>query len=273
MTNKTTRRRNAVIAAVAGAALLLGGSTYALWQATANLEGGTITAGDLNIQAGTFNAWDVSSDRLDSQNTEDGAQAVSTVGSQDPEIAPITLQDEEGDSVLGHPIRISAKPSDSDSDWKMVPGDTVALTIPYLITLKGDNLVAKLEMGVKKDILDELTATDSLLSVQYQMFNDEGQPVGDGGTLSQEKNVISYYQGYNPTGAGGQPEADTIPTVNNDGNAVFVLVLYVSFDPANMTVEREQVNGTLLSLAGTLNMTLTQVRCDGAPAGSIFSCQ
>lgn len=62
MTSTTTtttrhRRTKGLIAIGAGAALLIGGSTFALWTAQSDLAAGTITAGDLDvlIAAGAWN--------------------------------------------------------------------------------------------------------------------------------------------------------------------------------------------------------------------------
>jgi predicted ribosomally synthesized peptide with SipW-like signal peptide len=62
MKNKT----KALIAGAAGIALLGGGSTFALWNASTGVNGGTITNGDLNVQAINTLSWkDVSGDRVD----------------------------------------------------------------------------------------------------------------------------------------------------------------------------------------------------------------
>jgi len=59
MNNKT----KGVIAGIAGIALLGGGTTFALWSADADVNGGTITNGDLDVTAGALTWQDVSSDR------------------------------------------------------------------------------------------------------------------------------------------------------------------------------------------------------------------
>lgn len=60
MHNKT----KGVIAGVAGIALLAGGSTFALWKDSANVVGGVITAGNLDVATSAALAWkDVSDDR------------------------------------------------------------------------------------------------------------------------------------------------------------------------------------------------------------------
>jgi alternate signal-mediated exported protein len=180
MTSKSTKRRNSIIAAVAGAALLVGGSTYALWSATASIDGGTITAGDLDLEAGTLSAWDVSEDRTDIDS--DG---VATAASSDPEFAAVTLA-----GLSGHLI-------DSLDTWRMVPGDTVALLFPYKITLVGDNLVAALEMPGVDTLIG--TTTDFFnnaanLVLEYQIFDADGVALGARAPLEDEDFQVAYFQ-------------------------------------------------------------------------------
>lgn len=59
MNKKTT----GVIAGAAGAALLVGGATFALWSDSAPVAGGTITAGNLDVEAVAPQWKDVSEDR------------------------------------------------------------------------------------------------------------------------------------------------------------------------------------------------------------------
>lgn len=59
MNKKTT----GIVAGAAGAALLMGGATFALWNDSAEVAGGAITAGNLDVEAGTVSWQDVSADR------------------------------------------------------------------------------------------------------------------------------------------------------------------------------------------------------------------
>ena len=63
MNKKTT----GILAGTAGAALLIGGGTFALWNDAANVGGGTITTGNLDIQEieGGWSWVDLSEDRSD----------------------------------------------------------------------------------------------------------------------------------------------------------------------------------------------------------------
>lgn len=59
MNKKTT----GLIAGAAGAALLMGGATFALWSDSAEVAGDAITAGNLDVEAGDVTWMDVSADR------------------------------------------------------------------------------------------------------------------------------------------------------------------------------------------------------------------
>lgn len=68
MQKKTT----GLIAGVAGAALLMGGTTFALWSDSADAPGGQITAGNLDVALVGDPAWqDVSADRTDNPHPID----------------------------------------------------------------------------------------------------------------------------------------------------------------------------------------------------------
>lgn len=59
-------RTKGAVAAAAGAALLVGGGTFALWSDSADVAGGTITNGTLDVTASAITWTDVSPDRADS---------------------------------------------------------------------------------------------------------------------------------------------------------------------------------------------------------------
>jgi len=107
MRNKT----KGVIAGVAGLALLSGGVTFALWSDSTTVDGGTITNGNLDVEAIGTLAWvDVSADR------EDSPHAITDLAT-----------------------------------WRMVPGDTIEGTQGIGVALEGDNLVATLEVSSATD--------------------------------------------------------------------------------------------------------------------------
>ncbi|MER7797377.1 alternate-type signal peptide domain-containing protein [Microbacterium sp. NPDC096154] len=127
-------------AGLAGVALLAGGGTFALWSANDAFQGGTITAGDLNlVQVADTTFWDVSADRADATATVTG-----TDGSQ-----------------LGHAIA-------SIADWRIVPGDKVAASFSADVTLEGDNLVGKLSIAG----LDGNTYGNGSMTYTYEIYQD-----------------------------------------------------------------------------------------------------
>lgn len=99
--NKLTK---GAIAGGAGIVLLLGGAgTFALWNDSATIDGGTITAGTLDIQTVTPGAWtDISPD------------------------------------VDGQPV-----PIPDITDFRTVPGDVLKYTAGVTIVATGNNLLAE----------------------------------------------------------------------------------------------------------------------------------
>jgi alternate signal-mediated exported protein len=66
------KKLTGLVAGAAGAALLLSGGTYALWNDSAETPGGTITAGNLDVAAVGTPTWqDVSADREDAPHVID----------------------------------------------------------------------------------------------------------------------------------------------------------------------------------------------------------
>lgn len=66
------KKLTGIVAGAAGAALLISGGTYALWNDSATTDGGTITAGNLDVEAVGTPTWnDVSGDRTDSPHVID----------------------------------------------------------------------------------------------------------------------------------------------------------------------------------------------------------
>lgn len=132
------RKKGLIWASAGAAALLVGGSTFALWSAQDTFAGGTITAGDLNItQLADTSFWDVSNDRAD---------AVNTVGSSDG-------------SQLGHAIT-------DVNTWRMAPGDKLAASFEATTTLDGDNLVARVGL----DGLDQITSGITGVNYSYEVY-------------------------------------------------------------------------------------------------------
>jgi len=275
MTNKSTRRRNAVISAIAGAALLVGGSTYALWSSNATIRGGEISSGDLAIVAGDMQAWDVSQDRKDTEPV--------TVG----EVNLTVGEGEDAGPIMGHIINQLESPGpdspNPDAYWKMVPGDRVAMVVPYTITLKGDNLVAGLT--IEGDFSQAIRANGPVvvgdnptnpIALSYQLFNNDGSARGDEipVTAAMANGIfVSYFQDSSVGQLAGKPEANDqgeIIQVDDNGTAVITFVLYVDFN--SKVIERNNVNSTLVALGENLTATLQQIRCEITVDSNFKAC-
>ena len=117
MQKKTT----GVIAGIAGAALLMGGTTFALWSDSDTVDGAEITAGNLDVAVlgdpGSQWSWqDISADRTDNSHEIDLA------------------------------------------DFRIIPGDTIQGTVALDVALEGENMVAALgaELGAADGDLTNL---------------------------------------------------------------------------------------------------------------------
>jgi len=222
MTQKSNRRRNAIIAAVAGAALFLGGSTYALWSQTADLEGASIQAGNLNIVAGDIEVWDVS-----------------------PDLGYVTPAAPGGLSV-GKNGALIADPE----AFRAVPGDAIIMAVPFTITMVGDNLVADLTMTVAEGDLLEANEFSSDLTVS--LYTVIGGVSSDAKSLTELETslYLGRYQAKAGTGGFILPGNTVI-----DGTKDGVLVVSVSFDHS-ATGDMNKI----LSIAEALQLSLQQVR-------------
>ncbi|MDR0489334.1 MAG: hypothetical protein LBG99_08105 [Propionibacteriaceae bacterium] len=232
MTDKSHKKRNAVIIGIAGAALLMGGSTYALWSVQGDITGVDIVAGSMNLEVNPTSYADVSEDI-----SHTGLVTVEGVTA-----GFIELESLEGTSA-----------SDLD-EWLIVPGDTIAITFPYQVTLKGDNLVAALTTTFSTDGTSSAAFSDSLknLKFEYQLFNGDGSKVTDRATLVNEA-VLYFDSAQNPTAG----TTETVTTVHND-IAEGVVVVYVTFDYA--TSDKVDMDA-ILDFADSVTMELEQVRC------------
>ncbi|GIG26596.1 alternate-type signal peptide domain-containing protein [Cellulomonas denverensis] len=223
------KRRKGLLWVAGGAALLLGGSTFALWSATGTFAGGTVTAGDLNIeQAADTTFWDVSADRNDATDIVTG-----TDGSQ-----------------LGHPIT-------AITDWRIVPGDKVAASFSAAVTLEGDNLVGSLTL----DGAQGNTLTNTGMTYTYEVYQAGALLVPET-PLSTAGAVDLMYLSAPAAGQdAGLEDADGI-TVHPMAAPTedFTVVVYGSFDAA--TVDRDQVAAA--DTLADLTVTLKQVRGTGA---------
>ena len=140
MQKKTT----GVVAGIAGAALLMGGTTFALWSDSDTVDGAEISSGNLDVAVigdpGSQWSWeDISADRTDNSHEIDLA------------------------------------------DFRIIPGDTIQGTVALDVALEGENMVAALgaELGAADGDLTNLdidiAVTDS--AGEPVTLNSEGDMV------------------------------------------------------------------------------------------------
>ena len=257
------KRVTAIIAVAAGAALLIGGSTYALWSATAGKDGGTITSGDLNLVAGEASSYDVSFDRSDETFPAvaiDGSNVPLTFNKDQADVVPLNTDD---DGILtGHVI-------DNLTDWRIVPGDTVAVLFPYTVTLKGDNMVAQLTLDTTA-----LVQKNPNMSYYYAIFDAEGQQIGKTNPVSQDEALpVALFQANDAGQAQGKDDQYTDPATGNvvdvpivdqynvaDNTAAVTVVVFGYFED---TSNRDYVTGTADE----------SITCDYADPGQPTKCE
>jgi alternate signal-mediated exported protein len=116
--HRREQRRNGIIAGVVGVALLFSGTTFALWSESGSYtNNGDIQSGNLSLtKNGSIAFYDVSADR---KNPDSGDTLKAT-------------------GKAGHVITNLA-------NYRIVPGDQIAVVYPFTAGLKGGNLVAQLK--------------------------------------------------------------------------------------------------------------------------------
>lgn len=225
------RRRFPVplVAAVAAVALM-GSATFALWTTSQTLTGGTITAGNLDLgRVSTAAFYDVSADRADKGTT------------------PIVT----GTSVVGHGITTPA-------DWRIVPGDTVAVVYTVNVTLEGDNMVAALSI----DETDAGSLLNTDMTYSYAVYIP-GSPTA---TVVVPKTVLggsalAYLAAPDAGQAAGASDAVAPVYGMTSTTQTFTVVVYGEFDHDAVTDPED--NRTVVDTLGGLALTLTQVRTPG----------
>jgi len=147
------------------------------------------------------------------------------------------------------------------STWRIVPGDTVAVVIPYTVTLIGDNMVAALTLDTT-NLVDTTNKANDGTTYYYALFDAAGAQIGTTqpvGTVANTALLVGYFQANGTGQAGGVDDtigATTVPVVATNGTAVVTLALFGYFD-AN-TTDRDYVG--LADVLGSVPTTLTQVR-------------
>jgi alternate signal-mediated exported protein len=225
------KRRKGLLWVAGGTALLLGGSTFALWSANDSFAGGTITAGDLNlVKAEETTFWDASGDRADATETIPG-----TDGTQ-----------------LAHAL----DPADA-STWRIVPGDKVAAAFSADVTLEGDNLVGLLSV----DGLDEIDNGISGMSYTYEVYQAGERVVVETALPTVANAPLLHLAAPRDGQDNGQPDAIAGTVFQMDEvTQDFTVVIYGTFDAE--TTDRTDV--TLSDTLAELTLSLEQVRDTGA---------
>lgn len=234
---RAKRRLLGVLAAAAGGALLLGGTTFALWSANDTQAGGNITSGQFSIaDAGAPTYWDTSGDRTDETVTN-----------------PVTGDD-------AHAI-------DTIATYRIVPGDTVQADYPFLVTITGDNLV----IDVEADLAGGSTTAANIDFEAQAYYWDGAAWVGVGTptpiTLGSATAVpVGTFQAPLTGQDDGLTEDNgvdpALPVLDGSvvsGGANLVVVLTASFDSATGGTTDTNIVSTL----GNLTVTIDQTRASG----------
>ena len=274
MNQASAKRRNALLAGAAGVALLIGGSTYALWSQQASLNGGTITAGNLALTAAALGNYDVSADRvthgtspdqevvgpIQDANNQDLTFGAGQVAAYNGDTTTPGLDGDPGtyginavsDVLQGHSI------ANLDT-WLIVPGDTVALAQTLNVTLTGDNLVATLDVDGTGFLANAL---NSDMVYHYALFGSDGKQLGDIEPIANAVQPIALLQA-DSTGQGGgtddyygvDPNLVKVPVV---GTAKLTLVVFGHFKDTGNTQGIDNVN--VIDALNSFKVDLTQVR-------------
>jgi len=224
------RRRKPWLAAgiALGVALAATGTTYALWNASTILGGGTITAGNLALEVTRPpEYWDVSPDRTDATDHINGLAS----------------------SPLGHQIDLA--------EWRMVPGDKIAITQQVKVNLEGDNLTAALSLsGLKQAGKLPINWSYEVTEVPW------GDVLGKGTITNTSTDRIELaYMTAGPIGGEGKPDSnDKVFMLEYPGEVVLEVVIYAQFDSATANSNHKAASEAL----SNLQLELNQVRHTGA---------
>lgn len=234
-------------AGVAAAALLMGGTTFALWSDADTVNGGVVTAGNLDV-AILDTAWfDVSADRVD--------RDTSTVYS----------------GLLAHSIA-------DISTWRMVPGDTIQYEAGLDVALEGDNLAAELsvdgidnlvttfdevadQVDYNGDGLIDNTAVE-LVNVSYTVYDESNTPIAGLADIQWDAATDVYLQADSVGQASGLEGANVVVVSEDvlDGLGEMGVVVTVEFAASTPNQVLTQANLADLQL---LEVSLDQVRIAG----------
>lgn len=257
------KRRNGLIAAAAGFALLLGGGTYALWSASASISGGTITSGDIGLTVREGKAYDVSVDRFDKNVQVIKAGGKSLVFGPHLEPGWGIIKVNEAKEMMGHPVNLDT--------WRIVPGDTVAITKTFTVKLDGDNMVAHLWIDGTKFAPAATKNTD--MSYNYAIFDSNGDQIGSGQSVSLHSRLpLAWFQASNAGQDDGvddqyfswelQAKAPVpkVDPVTKTADFTFVMFGHFKNTDKKDKGEQGQKNTNVADVIGDIDLHLEQIR-------------
>lgn len=231
--SRRSRRRIGVLAALAGAVLLVGGTTYALWTDDSLQAGGVITNGNLDIASqGAVTYWDVSPGDPDRTST-----------------TPITGIDAHAVTDVGA--------------YRIVPGDVLEANYGFAAALSGDNVVA----GLTVLFPDARPIPGVTFSAQAYYFTGSGwTPVGTPTTVVPGGTEIDLglFQSANQLNgdlAPGIPVV-TLADITSQSSPNVTVVVTTTFDSA----VSGQTSMDLATTVGDVTLRLAQTRTPAAEA-------
>lgn len=216
------RKTTGILAGTAGAALLIGGGTFALWSDSADVDGATITTGNLQIEASEAGwTW---YDSSDAETAED----------------------------LGEEI-------DDLTAFRVVPGDTLTGVIEFSAALEGTNLTAELAGELGAIAGPTSVATPAVVFTPAELAEIEAAFAGSDVELQYFDDVAGewvavptgvFYAADNPAAG---PTDPTLP-IALPATANVRAVVTVEFDAD------ERVSTLVQAVLDESTVTLTQVR-------------
>ncbi|MCZ9635233.1 SipW-dependent-type signal peptide-containing protein [Rhodococcus sp. BH5] len=210
--------------AIFGVLLILGGTTFALWNDEDTSEGGNIVSGELSVRSVGETSWyDVSPDRSD--------------------IATIEEIDRSGHLIP------------DPTQFHIIPGDTIAILHEYSVRVSGDNLIGRLDVAIPNFAQNEQNG----ISVSYRMFAGDGWLQTDSIDLIDGNQTIAYVQGSSGT-SGGVPDAN-VPIISlpeqEQSNFRLVIFAYFNSETTGTTAQNAVTD------IGDVTLSITQVRTPG----------
>ncbi|MDR2452984.1 MAG: hypothetical protein LBD51_00150 [Bifidobacteriaceae bacterium] len=231
--SRSSGRVKGIVAGVAGVALLLGGSTFALWSASTKFETiGTINTGQMKVEpvADGVKAYDVSPDRA---NSADG------------------VANEIG--VPGQGIDLATA--------QMVPGDMFAIALPFQVTMSGDNLVGRLSLFGTSE-------SEKLPGGSYQVALFNGTTLGDGHDWtpgSTDPVTLGLLAKAGGEDAGQGSAGGEVTALPEDGQ--IKVVVFVTFDQGLTDSQHMSLNKVLKGITVQLDQVRTVNAGDGETVG------